>query len=117
MAATGIAQNLKEENVIVARGVGATSVQSGHGQATSPGALSWEFRDDSEIVGSSLIWDVLVARERNTNCRGLEIVAHVGRFLEGACQFRFFVRFFRCSGTRCGEFELKRFLKVRMVAL
>ena len=35
MAAMGIAQYLKEENAIVARGVVATSVQSNHGQAKS----------------------------------------------------------------------------------
>ena len=40
MAAMGIAWNLKkEENLIVATGVGATSVQAGLGQATCQGRL------------------------------------------------------------------------------
>ena len=74
-------------------------------------SLSWEFRDDNETIGNKLSLDMLVARERNTNCRGLERVAHAGRILENACQFRFFVRLFDATVQKCAVFELMRLLK------
>ena len=51
MAAMGSAWNLKEEeNVIEARGVGATSVQAGLGRATSQDLLAGCSKDDSDIL-------------------------------------------------------------------
>ena len=56
-------------------------------------ALSWEFRDDSEIVGSNLIWDVLVARERETrNAAAWNAWRMLGAFLKTLVNFDFFVR-------------------------
>ena len=88
MAAMGIAGNLKkEENVIVAREVGATSVQAGLGQATCQGPSAWEFKVHGEILGRRLTWNMSFAKKRETRtAAALECVANVGRFLDCASQ-------------------------------
>ena len=66
MAARGIAQNLKkEENVTVAR-VGAKSVQTSLGQATSQGLLAGSSKTTVTFQGSKLTWIVSFAKERKT---------------------------------------------------
>ena len=88
MAAVGIARNLKkEENVIVARGVGATSVQAGLGQATSQGPFAGSSKFTVRYLGRRPTWNMSFAKERETRIApALECVANVGRFLDCASQ-------------------------------
>ena len=59
MAATGIALNLKkEENVVVARGGGSTSVQSGLGQAASPDLLVGDSKTTVRYLCGRSTWNV-----------------------------------------------------------
>ena len=83
MAAMGIAW----ENAIVARGVGATSVQAGLGQATCQGLFAGSSKFTVRYLGSRLTWNMSFAKERETrSVVALECVANVGRFLESAGQ-------------------------------
>ena len=78
MAAMGIAR----ENVIVARGVGATSVQAGLGQATCQGLLAGSSKFTVRYLSSRLTWNMSFAKEREARSAvALECVANVGRFL------------------------------------
>ena len=86
----GIAQNLKEENVIVARNVGATSVQSSHGQATSQALFLGSSGTTVRQLCIKLTWDMLVARERNTNWNAWRML---GAFWEAIVNFDFLCDF------------------------
>ena len=88
MAAMGIARNLKkEENVIVARGVGATSVHAGLGQATCQGPFAGSSKFTVRYLGRRLTWNMSFAKETETRIApALECVANVGRFLVCASQ-------------------------------
>ena len=67
MAAMGSARNLKEvENVIVARGIAATSVQAGLGQATCQGLFAGSSKFTVRYLGSRLTWNMSFAKERET---------------------------------------------------
>ena len=69
----GIAQNLKkEEDVIVARGIGATSVVAGLGQARSQVLFAGGSTTKEQVV----LEHVIRQRNGNTNYRRLECVAH-----------------------------------------
>ena len=71
----------------MARGVGATSVQAGLGQATCQGLLAGSSKFTVRHLGSSLTWNTSFAKERETRiAAALECVANVGRFLECASQ-------------------------------
>ena len=86
-AAVHLGQDKKEENLIVARGVGATSVQAGLGQATCQGRLAGISKITVRYLGSRLTWNMSFAKERETRTApALECVANVGRFLECASQ-------------------------------
>ena len=63
----GSAQNLKkEEDVIVARGVGATSVQSGLRQAKSQELFAGSSKTTARYLGSRLTWKMSFAKEMET---------------------------------------------------
>ena len=75
----GIARHLQEEeNVILARGVGG-NICACLWPSDRPGALCSEFKDDSEILGQPADLEHVIRQSKgNTNCRGLEHMAHVG---------------------------------------
>ena len=71
----------------MARGVGATSVQAGLGQASCQGLLAGSSKFTVRHLGSRLTWNMSFAKERETRiAAALECVANVGRFLECASQ-------------------------------
>ena len=71
----------------MARGVGATSVQAGLGQASCQGLFAGSSKFTMRHLGSRLTWNMSFAKERETRiAAALECVANVGRFLECASQ-------------------------------
>ena len=65
--AMSIAQNwMKEVNVTLARGVAATSVQAGLGQATSQGLFARSSKTTLRYLNTRLTWNMTFAKERET---------------------------------------------------
>ena len=106
MAALGISQNLKkEEHVVVARGGGSKSVQTGPGHAARQGLLAVNSTTKVRQFGQPLdLEHVLRHGEGNKNCCSLERVAHDGLELESAGRSQTSVQRFQGNRTRRASF-------------
>ena len=106
----GIAQNLKEENVVVARGGGSKSVQMGLAQTACQGILAGHLKTKVRYVGSRLTWNTPFATERATRTTGAwNAWLMLGQFWKVKVDFKFKCNVFKATIQRRTAVRLVRF--------